>query len=161
MGAVAVAQHLHAMIAVFRNNDVPRAIKRCAPWIIELPLPFSFAADGAQVRPVDVAKHLDAMIFTIGHHQVALAIKRNTAKRKVKLPITVTLAADGAREACTSSCNCPQPSRPLVDPRQNAGGSPQWMRNGACALETNQPDGKRHGQAAAGEQTLTLFRPKM
>jgi len=68
MGAVAVAQHLHAMIAAFRHNDVPRAIKRYAPGTIQLPVPFSSAANGAQVRPVDVAKHLNAMIPTIGHH---------------------------------------------------------------------------------------------
>ena len=77
MGAVAVAQHLHAIAMGFRHNDVPRAIKRYAPGLIELPIPCSFAADGAQVRPVDVAKHLNAMVVTIGHHQVALAVKRN------------------------------------------------------------------------------------
>ena len=56
MGAVAVAQHLHAK--VFRHNDVPRAIKRYGPGKVELPVVCSFAADGAQVRPVDVAQHL-------------------------------------------------------------------------------------------------------
>jgi hypothetical protein len=35
------------------------------------------------------------------------------------------------------------------------------MRDGAFASETHKLHGKRHGQAAAGEQTLTLFRPKM
>ena len=34
------------------------------------------------------------------------------------------------------------------------------MRDGACALEPHEPHGKRHGQAAAGEQTLPLFRHK-
>ena len=42
-------------------------------------------------------------------------------------------------------------------PRQNAGGLPQRMRDGACASETQQPHGKRHGQAAAGKQTLPMF----
>jgi hypothetical protein len=28
-------------------------------------------------------------------------------------------------------------------------------------LETHEPHGKRHGQAAAGKQTLPLLRPKM
>ena len=111
MGAVAVAQHLHAMIAAIGHNDVPRAIKRYAPGTIELPIPCSPAANGAQVRPVDVAKHLNAIVATIGHHQVALAIKRNAATRKIKLPVTITMAAGGAHEACTRSCNCPQPPR--------------------------------------------------
>jgi hypothetical protein len=30
------------------------------------------------------------------------------------------------------------------------------MSDGACASETNQPRGKRHGQAAAGKETLPL-----
>ena len=46
-------------------------------------------------------------------------------------------------------------------PRQNAGGLSQRMRDGACALETHKPHGKRHGQAAEGKQTLPLFGPKM
>ena len=81
MGAVAVAQHLHAMVAELRYNDVPSAIKRYAPGMIELPVPCSFAADAAQVRPVAVPKDLNAMVVTIAHHQVALAIKRNAATR--------------------------------------------------------------------------------
>ena len=32
--------------------------------------------DTAQVRTVEAAKHLNAMIFTIGHYEVAIAIKR-------------------------------------------------------------------------------------
>jgi hypothetical protein len=161
MGAVAVAQHLHAMAVVFRHNDVPRAIKRYAKGDIELPITCSSAADGAQMRPVDVAKNLNAMIFTIGHRQVALAVKRNAAIRTTKLPITSTFAPDDAHEACTRSCNCPQPSGQLVAPRQNACGVPHRMRDGACALETHQPRGKRHAQAAAGDQTLPLSGPKM
>jgi hypothetical protein len=35
------------------------------------------------------------------------------------------------------------------------------MHDGAFASETHEPHGKRHGQAAAGEQTLPLLRPKM
>ena len=160
MGAVAVAQHLHAMAAVLRYNDVPRAIKRYAPGLTELPVPCSTAADGAQVRPVAVPKDLNAMVKTIAHHQVGLAIKRD-AKRIIKLPITSTFAADDAHEACTRSCNCPQPPKQLVAPRQNAGGLPQRMRDSAFALETHKPHGKRHGQAAAGKQTLPLFGHKM
>ena len=128
--------------------------------MIELPVPCSIAADAAQVRPVAVPKDLNAMVVTIAHHQVALAIKRNAARRILELPITRTFAADDAHETCTSSCNRPQPVQ-FVAPRHNAGGLPQRMRDGACALETHQPHGKRHAQAAAGEQTLPLFGPKM
>ena len=101
MGAVAVAQHLHTGVNALRYNYVPRAIKRYAPGTIELPVPCSTAADAAQVRPVAVPKDLDAMVETIAHHQVAFAIKRNAAIRTIKLPITSTLAADDAHEACT------------------------------------------------------------
>ena len=59
MGAVAVAQHLHAMVAVLRYNDVPRAIKRNAKGSSELPVPCPTAADAAQVRPVAVPKDLN------------------------------------------------------------------------------------------------------
>ena len=163
MGAVAVAQHLHAMVAMLGYNDVPRAIKRYAKGTIELPVPFSKAADAAQVRPVAVPKHLNAIVVTVAHHQVALAIKRNAAIRTIKLPITIPAtpdAADDAHEACTRSCNRPQPAQ-IVAPRQNAGGFPQRIIHGALASETQQPHGKRHAQAAAGDQTLPLFGPKM
>jgi hypothetical protein len=35
------------------------------------------------------------------------------------------------------------------------------MHDGAFASEANQPHGKRHGQAAAGKQTLPLFDLKL
>ena len=161
MGAVAVPQHFHAMAVIFTYNDVPRAIKRYAPGLIELPVPCSTAADAAQVHPVAVPKDLNAMVATIAHHQVALAIKRNTTTRALKLPIIITLAADDAHKACNRSCNRPQPPVHIVAPRQNAGGLPQRMRDGACASVTHQPRGKRHAQAAAGDQTLPLFGPQM
>jgi hypothetical protein len=101
------------------------------------------------------------MVFTIAHHQVALSIKRNAASRTIELPITRTSAADDAHETCTRSCNRPQLPVQVVAPRQNAGGLPQRVRDGACALETHQPRGKRHGQAAAGKQTLPLFGTEM
>jgi hypothetical protein len=93
MGAVAVAQHLHAMAAALRYNNVPRAIKLYAPGLIELPVPCSTAADAAQVHPVAVPQDLNAMVATIAHHQVALAIKRNAVIRSTKLFITSTTAA--------------------------------------------------------------------
>ncbi len=137
MGAVAVAQHLHAMATEFDYNDLPRAIKRYAPGTIELSIPCSSASNGAQVRPVDIAQHVNQMIFTIGHHQVALAVKRNAATRTTKRPITSTLAADGAKEACTRKCNSPQPPRQFVALRHNAGSLLQRVRDGACAPETH------------------------
>ena len=137
------------------------AIKRYAKGSNELPVPFSTAADAAQVRPVAVPKDLNAMVVTIAHHQVALAIKRNAAIRTIKQPITSTSAADDADEACTSSCNRPQPPKPFVLPRQNAGGFLQRILHGALASETQQPRGKRHAQPAAGEQTLPLLGPEL
>ena len=161
MAAVAVAQHLHAMAFALRYNNVPRAIKRYAAGFIELPVPCSTAADAAQVHPVAVPQDLNATVEKLAHHQVALAIKRNATRRKPKLPITRTFAADDAHEACTRSCNRPQPPRQFVAPRQNAGGFPPRILHGALASETQQPRGKRHAQAAAGEQTLPLLGPEL
>ena len=93
------------MPAVFRYDDVARAIKRYAPGLVELAGACSSAAKAAQVRPVAVPEHLNAMVLTIGQNQVTLAIKRNAAVRILKLPITSASAADGAREACARSCN--------------------------------------------------------
>ncbi len=36
MGAVAIAQHLHAMIVLFNNNNVPCGIERNTHGILEL-----------------------------------------------------------------------------------------------------------------------------
>ena len=83
MCAVTVVQHLHTTAAAVRYNDVPRAIKRYAKGTIVLPVPCSTAADAAQVRTVAVPKDLNAMVGTIAHHQVALAIKRNAATRTI------------------------------------------------------------------------------
>jgi len=73
------------------------------------------------------------------------------AIRTPKLPIATTSFADDSYEACTLCCNFSQLLMQCVSPRQNAGGLPQRMRDGACASEANQPHGKRHGQAAAGK----------
>jgi len=75
----------------------------------------------------------------------------------VKPPITSTKAAGGAHEACTRCCDSPKPLTQFVAPRQNAGGLPPQMRDGTFASETQQPHGKRHGQAAVSKKTLTLF----
>ncbi len=155
------AKHLHAMPAVFRYDDVPHAIKRYVPGHIEPAGACSLAAKAAQVRPVAVPEHLNAMVEAISHHQVALAIKRNAAVRIGQLPITSTKAADGAHAACIRSCNRPQPPRQFVTPRENAGGFPQRIIHGALAFETHQPRGKRHTQWAAGEQTLPLLVPEL
>ena len=120
MRAVAVAQHLHAMVVAITYNDVPRTIKRYAPRCNELPVPCSIAAEAAQVRPVAVPEHLNTMVATIAHHQVALAIKRNAATRTIKLPITSTLAADDAHKACTRSCNRPHPPNPPCNNRSSS-----------------------------------------
>ena len=77
MGAVAVAQHLHAMAAALRYNNVSRAIKLYAPGLVELPVPCSLAADAAQVRPAAVPQDLNAMVVTIAHHRSKLPSPSN------------------------------------------------------------------------------------
>ena len=79
MGAVAVAQHLHALVALFNYNNVTGGIERDASGILELAGACSFAADGADMRAVAVAQHLHAMVVTVGNNKVAFAVKRNTA----------------------------------------------------------------------------------
>ena len=79
MGPIAVAKHLHTTATAFRHNNVPRAVERYAPGMIELPGSCSCAAEAAQVRPVAVPEHLNTMVFAIGYYQVALAIKRDAA----------------------------------------------------------------------------------
>ena len=101
MGAVAVAQHLHAMVATFNNNNVAGGIERDARGISELARAFSFAADGADMLAVDVAQHLHTMVGTVGNNKVAFAVKRNTIVRRPiimasELPVAAALAADGA-----------------------------------------------------------------
>ena len=79
MGAVAVAQHLHAMVAPFNYNNVTGGIERNARGTLELAGAFSFAADGADMRAVAVAQHLHTMVARVGNNKVAFAVKRNTA----------------------------------------------------------------------------------
>ena len=94
VGAVAVAQHLHAMMSKY--NNVTGGIERDARGIIELAGACAFAADGADMRAVAVAQHLHAMVGTVGNNKVAFAVKRNTTIASSKLPVAAAPAADGA-----------------------------------------------------------------
>ena len=100
MSAVAVAQHLHAMVAFFDYNNVTGGIERDARGTLELASAYSSAADGADMRAVAVAQHLHTMVVTVGNNKVAFAVKRNTAiaiaKAYCELPVAAALAADGA-----------------------------------------------------------------
>jgi len=96
MGAVAVAQHLHAMVAAFNNNNVTGGIERDAHGMLELAGACSFAADGADMRAVAVAQHLHTMVARVGNDKVAFAVKGNTAVASSKSPVASALAADGA-----------------------------------------------------------------
>ena len=102
MGAVAVAQHLHAMVALFNDNNVTCSIERDTRGTCELASAFSFAADGAEVLAVAVAQNLNTMGVEVGNNKVAFAVKRNTAIASYitiassELPVAHALAADGA-----------------------------------------------------------------
>ena len=96
MGAVAVAQHLHAMIASVNYNNVTGGIERDTSGILESAGAYSFAADGADMRAVAVAQHLHAMVVTVGNNKVAFAVKRNTAMVCSELSVAAAFAADGA-----------------------------------------------------------------
>ena len=96
MGAVAVAQHLHAMVDLFNYNNVTGGIERDARGMLELAGACSFAADGADMRAVAVAQHLHTIVARVGNNKVAFAVKRNTAVASSKLPVAAAHAADGA-----------------------------------------------------------------
>jgi hypothetical protein len=78
MGAVAVAQDLHAMIASI-NYNVTCGIERDTCEILELAGACSFAADFAEMRAVAVVQNLNKMVVIVGNNKVAFAVKRNTA----------------------------------------------------------------------------------
>ena len=53
------------------------------------------AADGADLRVIAAAQHLNAIVAVIGYNKVAFAVKRGST-RAVKLFFAAALAADGA-----------------------------------------------------------------
>ncbi len=75
MGAVAVAQHLHAMAGTVGNNKVAFAVKRNTTIASsELPVAAAPAADGADVGAVAQPKHLHTSIAAVKYSNVALAV---------------------------------------------------------------------------------------
>ena len=92
MGAVAVAQHLHAMIALINNNNVTGGIERDTHGIFELASACSLAADGAQMLAAAVAQNLNTMIEAVGNNKVAVAVKRNTTRACSELPFAAPAA---------------------------------------------------------------------
>ena len=105
MGAVAVAQDLHAMVAKVNDNNVAGGIERDASGTLELTCSRSLAADGADVGAVTVANNLHSMVAAVGNNKVALAVKRNAefaAKASCELPVAAASAADGAHEGAVA-----------------------------------------------------------
>ena len=95
MGAVAVAQHLHAMVACFNYNNVTGGIERDARGTVELASACSYAADGADMGAVAVAQHLHAMVALINYNNVTGDIERD-ARGILELAGACSSAADGA-----------------------------------------------------------------
>ena len=99
MGAVAVAQHLHAMIAAINNNNVTGGIERDTRGTLELAGACSCAADGAEMLAVAVAQNLNTIVVIISNNKVAFAVKRNTTNAiyaSSELPVAAAAAADCA-----------------------------------------------------------------
>ncbi len=86
MGAVAVAKHLHAIVAMLNNNNVAGGIERDARGMLELTCSLSSAADGADVGAVTVAKNLHSMVAEVGNNKGALAVDSNACGRG-ELPV--------------------------------------------------------------------------
>ena len=83
MGAVAVAQHLHAMVEKVRNNKVAFAVKRntAITYSGKLPVAASMAADGADVGAVAQPMHLHTSVVAVKDSNVALAVDGNAGGR--------------------------------------------------------------------------------
>ena len=77
-------------------NNLTGGIERDARGILELADACSSAADGADMRAVAVAQHLNTMIATVGNNKVAFAVKRHTTLPGCELPVAAAPAADGA-----------------------------------------------------------------
>jgi hypothetical protein len=72
----------------------PAFIERDARGKKELACSLSFAADGADVCAVTVAKNLHSMV-AVGNNKVSFTVKRQTIA-SCELPVAAALAADGA-----------------------------------------------------------------
>ena len=82
MRAVAVAQHLHAIVFTVGNNKVAFAVKRHTAIAIaqaELPVAAALAADGADVSAVAQPMHLHTSVATVKYSNVALAVDGDAA----------------------------------------------------------------------------------
>ena len=87
MRAVAVAQHLHTMVAKVGNNKVAFAVKRnTAQASSELPVAAAPAADGADVGAVAQPMHLHTGVAAVKNSKVALAVDGDAVCR-VKLSV--------------------------------------------------------------------------
>ncbi len=95
MGAVAVAQHLHAIVSGINDNNVTGGIERDARGPLELAGACSFAADGADMRAVAVAQHLQTMVVRVGNNKVAIEVTRHT-----------TIAFSELQELPVTAANC-------------------------------------------------------
>ena len=86
MRAVAVAQHLHAMVVAVGNNKVAFAVKRNTATVSsELPVAAALAADGADVGAVAQPMHLHTSVAAVKYSNVALAVDGD-AGRAGELP---------------------------------------------------------------------------
>ena len=82
MRAVAVAQHLHAMVATVGNNKVAFAVKRNTTTVsAELPVAAAPAADGADVGAVAQPMHLHTSVAAVKNSNVALAVDGDAVSR--------------------------------------------------------------------------------
>ena len=92
MRAVAVAQHLHAMVGRVGNNKVAFAGKRNTA---ATQTAAANAADGADVGAVAQPMHLHTSVAGVKYSNVALAVDGD-AGRTNELSVACSTAADGA-----------------------------------------------------------------
>ena len=89
-------ENLHAIVEGVSHDDAPVAVDGdAAIWAAELPVACPLAAQGANMGPIAVAKHLHAMVVLLNNNNVAGGIKRDASGTQ-ELTCSRSSAADGA-----------------------------------------------------------------
>ena len=66
---------MHAVIAVFANDNAPVPVNKNAKGTAELAVAAALGADGSNMRAVTVPQHLHAMIAVFGYEDMPRPVK--------------------------------------------------------------------------------------
>ena len=73
-------KNLHAVIAVFANDNAPVPVNKNAKGTAELAVAAAVGADGSNMRAIAVPQHLHAMITAVSYKDVPGAVKGNAGR---------------------------------------------------------------------------------